>query len=50
MKVHAVCCGQQLEELQEKYDVQVQQCSDLSNKLDATEVHIHMLCVVLIWE
>lgn len=30
---------QQVSELQEKYNAQVQQCSDLSKKLAATEVN-----------
>lgn len=31
-------CMQNLEELQSQYDAQVQQCCDLTNKLDVTEV------------
>jgi len=33
-----VCFNQQLEDMRNKYDDQVRQCSDLSNKLDTTEV------------
>jgi len=34
-----ICCDQQLEELQDKYVGQVRECSDLTTKLDITEVY-----------
>lgn len=44
---HISYCKQKLEDLQDKYNVQIRQCSDLSNKLGTTEVScgymLHML-------
>ncbi|PON78027.1 Kinesin-like protein [Parasponia andersonii] len=37
----------QLEELQDKYNVQVHQCTDLSNKLEATEKSLHQTSKLL---
>lgn len=35
-----IFCGQKLEELQDKYVGQVRECSDLTSKLDITEVSV----------
>lgn len=40
------CFKQQLEELQDKYNIQAVQCSDLSKKLDSTEVRFTTSCEI----
>lgn len=41
-----LCFNQQLEDLQNKYVDQIRQCSDLSNKLDSTEVSYRFFCSI----
>lgn len=43
------CYTQQFEELQEKYNVQVRQCHDLSGKLDSTEVRYFHILYSWLW-
>lgn len=40
--------AQTIDELQEKYDAQLHQCSDLSKKLEATEVVLTIMLLCLI--
>lgn len=54
-----VCNNQQFEELQSRHDSQVQQCSDLTCKLDVTQVNclpfipsscLQLVCKFLLWK